>query len=305
MVDVTPLSYARARFTLSARAVAPLPPFLGSTLRGALGHALRTLSGDPGRSLEERALLREVCPFLYVFGEPALDGGGRDATRPYALVPPPPQEAPWQPGQPLSFNLVLFGRAQLYLPWLVAAVRRMAGEGLGADRHAFDLVAVTSPLDGGPLWRGGRVVRTAPEETGDTLTAPLPGDEVAVRFLTPLRVRPDEVAGGITFERFARWANRRLHAVLHDHCDERPAGGLAPVWAAAREVRAVGQDLLRAPFDRYSNRGGGRQRYSVLTGELVFGGPGLSRFGPLLRAGEVLGVGRSTTMGFGRYVLIS
>ena len=304
-MDVRGLTYARLVFSMKPFREVGLQGFLGSTLRGAFGEALRDLSGFADRDDETLSILTEVCPYLYIFGEPGLDGPGRDATRPFVLRPPEPRETTWLTSERLEFEIVLLGRAVLYAPWVVAAVRLMGDTGMGNARSRFSLESVWSPADGECLWRPGsdKGFGPVPIEDGHGFLAPGIGEVVTVRFVTPLRIRDAETERPPTFERFVRWINRRLHTVLLDVCDETPVTDLGSAWEAAREVELLAIETNHRRLDRKSRRGGW-QSWAVRDVELVFGGSTLPAFGALLRAGEVLNVGRSTAFGFGRYQLV-
>ncbi len=72
------LSLARYRVTLEALEPLTLPSYLGSTLRGAFGHAFRALCCPSG--LGERCPVPATCPYHLVFetspppGDDALRG---------------------------------------------------------------------------------------------------------------------------------------------------------------------------------------------------------------------------------------
>lgn len=132
-------------FTLTPRAEASLPPFVGPGLRGALGHALRLsacplhcmpasgASRDAGPDCHHRAL----CAYSTLFDPPPTPGG--NAPRPYTLRIEAPVDADRRVcsvAEPLRFGVRLFGGAAgRHIPALVAAVLRMARRGLGAPAY--------------------------------------------------------------------------------------------------------------------------------------------------------------------------
>lgn len=93
-VDIYPaLEIARYEISLCARAQVTLPPFLGSTLRGAFGHALKkTVCVAPHRDCE-RCMLVDRCSYPYLFETPVpVDvpqlRGQKNAPHPFILTPP-------------------------------------------------------------------------------------------------------------------------------------------------------------------------------------------------------------------------
>jgi hypothetical protein len=157
---------ARYEFTLRARTDAILPPFLGSTLRGSFGHALKEVACSIPHGDCRRCLLVNRCAYPRIFetserSHNRLLAKGQQAPRPFVFVPPtpgPPQGLHarddllrWRMGvsarQSLTFGMTLLGDAVADLPYVIYAVGLMAHKGFGADRAQFELenVAVLSP----------------------------------------------------------------------------------------------------------------------------------------------------------------
>ena len=89
-----------ARYELRLRALQPacLPPFLGSTLRGAFGHSLKqAVCVMPHRDCT-RCMVADRCIYPYLFETPSPEGipqlrGQQQAPHPFILSPPPPGDA--------------------------------------------------------------------------------------------------------------------------------------------------------------------------------------------------------------------
>jgi len=158
------LKMARYEFLLRACGEALLPPFLGSTLRGSFGHALKAVAcsmphGDCGN-----CFLVERCLYPKLFETSArknsgLLGKGDDAPRPFIFSPPQPRSdsgflrarddllrcrVKVEGGQQLVFGLTLLGHACIDLPYVIYAISLMAQHGFGADRSSFALEAVAA-----------------------------------------------------------------------------------------------------------------------------------------------------------------
>lgn len=90
--DLTVLDVARYRLHLRAREATTLPPFLGSTLRGAFGHALkRSVCIMRPRDCAQ-CLVADQCIYPYLFETLAPPGlprsGYQQAPHPFILSPP-------------------------------------------------------------------------------------------------------------------------------------------------------------------------------------------------------------------------
>ena len=145
----------RLRFTLEAEEPAWMPPFQGSMLRGAFGHALRrtVCAMGPGQICAS-CPLRRACAYTRIF-EPFVEGepppflrGIDQAVRPYVFESLG-REGLLEPGEPFHFDLLLFGQAVDLQAYAVLSVERMARTGLGARRSRFRLIRVEARDPGG------------------------------------------------------------------------------------------------------------------------------------------------------------
>jgi len=177
----------------------------------------------------------------------------------------------------------------------------MAVRGLGLRQAPFKLIEICSPLTRELLWTPGERPEFAPEEEGAWFLSQSIPEEISVKLLTPARLPLSELKRGLSFKSFLGWVYRRLIPVLEMHCDQPVARRQEALWEAASKVELLEQSLEPVQVKRYSNRGQAAQYYNCRLGHLRFKGEGLSYFGPLLRAGELLHIGRSTVMGLGRY----
>jgi hypothetical protein len=145
----------RLRVEVKATRTIQLPPYLGSTIRGAFGLALRQSCCVLRRQVCCSCLLRSRCVYSYTFETP-LNGSGDQARR-YASAPHPfvlnldiHSPGTREVGSTFSFGVTLIGRAAEFLPYFVHAFQRMGELGLGKGRGTFELVRVVSPgADGG------------------------------------------------------------------------------------------------------------------------------------------------------------
>ncbi|HYL97917.1 MAG TPA: CRISPR system precrRNA processing endoribonuclease RAMP protein Cas6 [Blastocatellia bacterium] len=91
--DFSGLDVARYRLTLRAIEDASLPAFLGSTLRGAFGHALKQAVCVMSHKACERCMVEDRCLYPYLFETPpptdaVLLKGQKQAPHPFILTPP-------------------------------------------------------------------------------------------------------------------------------------------------------------------------------------------------------------------------
>jgi CRISPR/Cas system endoribonuclease Cas6 (RAMP superfamily) len=155
---------ARYEFLVRARDGVVLPPFLGSTLRGAFGHALKESVCVMSHRDCSRCFLAEWCLYPRLFEPEARNGEGllakrQDAPRPFIFIPPLPSTDSglmrarddllrWRvrvkAGESVVFGLSLVGEAIQELPYIIHAIRMMAQNGFGAERTSFQLERVSA-----------------------------------------------------------------------------------------------------------------------------------------------------------------
>ncbi|HSK77808.1 MAG TPA: CRISPR system precrRNA processing endoribonuclease RAMP protein Cas6 [Thermoanaerobaculia bacterium] len=307
------IPYLRLQLTLEAEEPASLPPFHGSMLRGAFGHALRRTVCVMGPEQPcASCLLRHACVYTRIF-EPYVEGepppflrGIDQAVRPYVFEPID-GEGRWEPGSPLRFDLLLFGQAVDLQAYAFLAVERMARSGLGSRRARFRLVRVEALEAGGStrqLFAAGSPPSTAPAPPVVPPESALPEGPVTLHLVTPLRIKlRDHLNDHPRFRDLAFNMLRRVLELAHFHVP-----GAAIDWSfrtlldRADGVRVVSADLHWHDWERWSQRQQTSMKLGGLVGRLVLEGD-LAPFTALLRAAEIVHVGKGATFGLGKVVV--
>jgi len=122
------LPVSRFEVVLQSNSEAVLPALIGSTLRGAFGHALKAISCSVPHRDCGKCFLSEVCLYTTIF-EPTSNSKIRDLPRPFIFEPPiPPLTREISENQTLklrvvekgkiTFGLTLIGEAAKKLPYL-------------------------------------------------------------------------------------------------------------------------------------------------------------------------------------------
>lgn len=313
--DLGTLSWGKAIFFLEAQEEAPLPPYVGSTLRGALGVSLRRV-GCPLRSpCPEPAscLLRERCPYAYCFETPLPAGSERlknfqAVPHPFLLEPPPPRKEPWQRGEWLPFSLLLIGKAVEFFPYFVVAIAQMAEHGLGKKKYPFRLREVRAGLaqdEDWPLWRRGEdTILSLPTTSFSPDNPENPPRRATLSFVTPLRlVEKKRQLQKIPFRSFARALLGRLSSLLYFHCGQELDIDFRALLAQAEEVQTLEDNLSPYLLSRWSSRQQTKLRLDGLSGDITWEGEAIATLWPALRLGEILHVGKGNVFGLGRYTL--
>lgn len=308
------IPYLRLRVTLRAQGDATLPAYKGSMLRGAFGHAMRkVVCMMPPEQPCESCLLRPACYFTKIFDPfsptppPPFLQGLPITPRPYIFEPgshSPNSSRHLAAGDPLEFDLLLFGQATDLQIYALLAIERMAVAGLGRHRAPFRLERVLCRVPDGS-WRvvleGGRMRGHSGSRPSFPETNGLDPSRAALHFLTPtrLRVEHDHVET-TTFPELAEAMLRRVMEVAWFHVTNPQIDWhVERLLARAREVRIVRSDLRWQDWERYNVQQKTLMNMGGFTGTVEIEGD-LEPFAPLLRAAEIVHVGRGTPFGLGR-----
>ena len=136
--ELKKINFASFSFHIRATTELRLPPFKGSTLRGAFGIAFKDTVCVMDHRDCDRCILRLKCCYPYIFDTPIPDESARmhnypSAPHPFVIEPPLETKTIYECGDPLIFGLTLIGKAVDYLPYFIYAFERL-GERWGIGR---------------------------------------------------------------------------------------------------------------------------------------------------------------------------
>ncbi|HTG35948.1 MAG TPA: CRISPR system precrRNA processing endoribonuclease RAMP protein Cas6 [Thermoanaerobaculia bacterium] len=307
-----PIPYLRLSLVLRALAPARLPPYKGSMLRGAFGHALRrTVCAMGPEQPCESCRLRQACVYPRIF-ETFIEGapppflrGLSSAPRPYVFEPGDDDRQDFAAGDPLAFDLLLIGQAVDLQAYVLLAVERMARSGLGVARSPFELARAEFRASDGAvhsLFENGRATGPAAPPSFPTRDG-LDAERLTIRLLTPLRFKErGHLSTTLDFRSLVLAMVRRTLELAWFHV---PGAAIdwtfRPLLDRAATLRST-PNLAWHDWDRYSNRQQRKVTLGGLLGTLHLEGD-LTPFAPLLRTAEILHVGKGTTVGLGRIAI--
>ena len=190
------LAASRYRVTFTAKQPLDLPSYLGSTLRGAFGHAFRAIACP---AVHGDCPVPTQCPYHLIFETSPPPGSEalrthEEIPRPFVIAPAvqhqyqtgEPHRQQFRPGDEVSFELVLIGRAQEFFPYFVVALREV--DQIGRGRRAVELQRIEALPSAPPLFDmeegeggGAPAVSDQPRLVGDASDPIPPRDQGEVR----------------------------------------------------------------------------------------------------------------------------
>ncbi len=305
-----------------------LPSYKGSTLRGGFGYAFRRVVCAIKSKDCTGCLLKEKCVYSYIFETPPppdtkIMRKYTSAAHPFVIEPPPERRRGYKPGDEISFGLTLIGRAIDYLPYFIYTFDELGRIGLGKGKAKYELKTVkTIPT----LEKGGRgdletsgTIYDSETKTLKTfnpqslsisfnhsdLSPASPHSHLTLSFETPARiVYNGHLTLDLEFHILIRNLLRRLSLLYYFHCGGEPSEwDFKGIIKKAEEVQVKSKSLRWHDWERYSARQDSRMKMGGFVGEIAFEGD-IGPFMPLIKAGEVLHVGKGTSFGLGKYGIV-
>lgn len=310
------LSCARYRVTFQALEALDLPAYLGSTLRGAFGHAFRAIACPAPRGMD--CPLPTQCPYHLIFETSPPPGSEalrthEEIPRPFVISPcgstqPAPDRAgrnEFRRGDEVSFELVLIGRAQEYFPYFVIAFREV--DRLGRGRRAVELrriEALSVNDESLPVYSAveNLVHDAAPSVTlEDCAAMPALNGSLTIEFLTQTRLKHEgHFVRRPEFQILFRRLLGRLSSLSRFHCASPIEIDFRELIENAALVRLTQDDMLWTKWQRYSSRQERRMQWEGMVGRATYEGD-FAPFWKFLKFGEFAHVGHGATFGLGRY----
>ena len=302
----TPLPIARLRLTVRVEAPLHLPPYAGSMLRGAFGHALLALTPLPHEGGKPCAL-QATCPYCQVFAPPALATHElqkfSQMPAPFVIEPPTDGARRLAAGERFSFGLVLMGRALTHLPALLQAWTHALRRGLGVQHSRCTLVEVVAEQSTQSL-----LERSAQSAFCAAALPALPslGTQATLHLTSPLRLQlqgKPALAHNLDARSLLVTLARRWQLLLDMHLGaDAPQQDFTRLTAQASTIRLVSEGLQWFDWGRFSQRQQQEMKFGGLLGQLQLHGD-LAPFAELLHLGQWLHVGKNTSFGLGGYRL--
>ena len=306
------------KYRINVMAIEPirLPEYKGSALRGLFGHAMKRVVCTAKNQECDACLLRLKCIYSAIMESPIPEEHPhhrkyKNAPHPYIIVPPLTNKQYFSPDELISFDIVLIGKANDYLPYFVYTFTEMGKIGIGKERGKFDVASVKAlGLDGGAVevFNGIDGILRAADNRIDynrfiISPSPEPSPIITISFETPVRIKEDsKLSSDIPFSLLIKRLSERALLLAHFHCGAE-MGDVEGFVRDAEDVEAITNNLHWIDWERYSNRQQTKMKLGGLIGEITYRG-NFQKYLPLIRLGEHIHVGKATTFGLGKYKII-
>ncbi len=310
------LSCARYRVVFEALEPLDLPGYLGSTLRGAFGHAFRAVACPAPRGAD--CPVPTQCPYHLIFEtSPPPDSEALrthdEIPRPFVIAPGDSEQAGsderarrlFQPGDEVSFELALIGRAQEFFPYFVVALREVNRIGRGrqaVELRRIDALDARTDQSREVYTASENLVRGSAESISIEACADTPADgALAIEFLTQTRLKHEgRFVRTPEFQILFRRLLGRLSSLARFHCGAPLEVDFRALIDKAASIRLLQDDTRWTRWQRYSSRQQRRMEWEGIVGRAIYEGD-FTAFWKFLHFGQFIHVGHGATFGLGRY----
>ena len=278
------LEYLPINFSVIAQDKSILPPYLGSTLRGAIGHVLRNDT--------------EACHYLY--DNRRLDKKRQEVLNPYIIVPPMIGKKLFYKNDILNFDIMFLGDGAKYAKNVIDALSSQGGLRLGVRRNKFIFDKAVHKTDQRVIWQDRTFYQAAIRKIPLVYKTLDNVESVTIKFLTPLRRRRNnELLKDVDFSSIIRNITYRIESLTGRYGGWVDTEKMEHIQKLSSKIITTKKDIELVNMERYSNRTNEKMDFGGLMGSMSFHGD-LSLFVPWLYAAQILHIGGNTTFGMGR-----
>jgi len=309
------LKLAEVTFNLSVISDIHLPYFKEGTFRGAFGRVFRRLvCASPQQSKCSECMLFKKCAFSIVFSPSA--GKGDEFFNSFEAVPRPfkikilNNDVLVHAGEKLDVKVTLFGKAIEFFPYIFLSIQELGREGFGVknkngERGKFQITAVSENLPDKPnvqIYKADNPDKWLPLN-GFILAEVISEKNITkckIIFMTPIRLKKGgKIVQFVDFRTLIRSIMTRLNALSYFFGDGSVKLNFQEILDEAEKINACCCNTKFVEYNWHSGRQKTNIKLGGLVGQVEYQG-NLSPFYPLLKAAEVIGVGKNTTFGFGQ-----
>lgn len=293
--------------------------FAGSMIRGALFASLRELVCLTKSEICKDCIVWEQCVYSFFFETPIIKSSNyikikETPPHPFIIEPSYPHRHFIEKDKALSFSIILIGKGIVYLPHIICAIIRMIEKGMGKKKLKFSLENIELQqgdnkniviYDNEKLMEHPIIYKSY-----SFFDKSYEANEVTLNFLTPLRIKHQgHLCKDLSFEILMKNILRRLtflslfYGEGNDKKNELENENINSLLEKAKQINKVSDSTSWVDLSRFSFRQKQSMQLGGIKGKVIFEGS-LSEFIPYLKLCELLHVGKNTSFGLGKYVLL-
>ncbi|HLS67269.1 MAG TPA: CRISPR system precrRNA processing endoribonuclease RAMP protein Cas6 [Pseudogracilibacillus sp.] len=299
MMHSISLQTLQLQTTFEAKEDGMLPAYLGSTLRGVLGHAMRHPVCIKPNERCHLCSYAKSCNYANFFNSPGNVAG---AVNPYVLHVPVRDKVHWKKGDLCTFDITIFGEATAAANYYLSGIINMGNYGWGVNRLQFKPVHMINKMDQTIVWKNEQTwennLKAYPLEVNHRTAL-----GIYIHFVSPTRILVKrKLQRRLSFYTIVQSILRRIQLISQAYAQQVNAWDEDLLLEKAKAVEVVEEDWQYVDFKRYSKTYNRKLQLPAIEGYAQFSGD-ITPFIPLLELGKTFHIGKNSTHGFGRYEL--
>lgn len=315
--------WTRFEFVMRTKEALRMPLYKGATLRGTFGNTLKRICcyQNPADCNAQPPECR--CTYGDIFAPKAPPGinyrhTGDEVARPFVIEPPLDSKRDYQPGETLTFHILLFGRAIHSLPYFLVAFNSLPPMGIPPHRGHVQMQEIWAVNDLTGIKQriynetDHSVLNFESPMTYQELLNTLPHDpqnRLTLRLETHTHlVYQSKEIHRIEFHILVSSLLRRIETLMilyhnPDFYTETWRGTAKHLIHEAKNIQIANDRTSWQTWERFSNRQNQKVPMHGLTGELTYEGC-LEPYRPLLALGQYTHLGKNGVFGMGKYRIL-
>lgn len=301
------------KFTFYCRwlSEAHLPEYLGSTLRGSFGWALKKCCCALKRQACETCMVRAQCAYSWIFETERYQENTKAINarpHPFVLQPGDGASGSRRAEETWTFVLTLIGKGNDFLPHIIYSIEQMGEDGIGAAlKEGYGrFVLEKVECNGEEIYNSDSKKIFISEVSAFLSLANFETqqiDSMRLSLQTPLRLKQqNSLQRELPFHVLIRAALRRMAALENAYGSGEPELDYSGLTDRAGKIQTVQADIKWRDLLRFSNRQRQKVSLSGLIGTAQYQGD-LAEFLPLLKYTEQVNLGKQTVFGLGLFTV--
>ena len=301
------LSFSKYRFEFEAKDEISFFEFNGSAWRGLFGHSLRKTVCVTGMPNCDNCLISSNCAYAYIFE--TSPGADADRMKKYSSVPHPfvlknPMQQVIQAGERFHLDMILIGKANQYLPYILQTFIKAGEIGIKKERIKFLPRFLSQFINDQwiQIWtETDSSIKFQKNEAGQI---PFMPSEVKVNFITPVKIvhaGKQVKINEFNFSHLFHSLSRRISMLAYFHDDVDFDLDFNALLEKADSIKIINKSLESVRWKRYSSRQKKIMEVNGIKGSLSVNLEGHQELWPFLWLGSQVHTGKLTSMGLGEY----
>ena len=207
-------------------------------------------------------------------------------------------------GDKLKVNIILFGNVIIYFSQILQALYMLGMKGIGKEKSRFEIAGIFNEkrqtiLEDGAINNNKIIINTLSNYIEYQLKKLNSSDRKILKFCTPLSQKfRGQWLNKFDGQALTEAAIRRVYLL---NCME--GNDVGKIYLESEFPYIEEQEVYHTKIDRYSNTHKSHIALHGIKGECVLGNISYESIEYLI-AGQLVHIGKNTSMGFGRYVIL-